>query len=226
MCESRENALNIVVNWVDILDRVLDVVITRPAVSQHARTILERRFGLKSGYVETLQAIGHDLWLTRERVRQIASQSIKRIHQVRDEIPGLSDLSQALELALVTHEGVVPKGELLARLCENDDSFIPYDPSMAISFLINMCGWQVQLPKSSRDEWMVVKSSMIGAQVRSAIKSDICELNDSGPLSSNLLMKSVAPELGLPERAVNSAISSTDQVRVDTNGIATPRHLL
>ena len=186
---------------------------------------------MKSGYVETLEAIGHDLLLTRERVRQIASKSITRIHQVRiyNEIPGLSDFSLGIELAVVTHEGVVPKGELLSRLCENEDSSThdpsTYDPSMAIAFLINVCGWEVQIPKSNRYDWMVVNSSTIGAQVRTAINSAISKLNDKGPLPSRQLIESLASELGLPERVVNRAVSSTDQVRVDTNGIATLRNL-
>ena len=225
MHKSRENTLNIAVSWVDVLDQVLDVVVKSPAVSPHARTILERRFGLKSGYVETLEAIGRDLSLTREWIRQIASKSLKRIHQVRSQIPGLSDLSEAIELALINHEGVVAKSELLSRLRENGDSAIPYDPSMAISFLINVCGWEVQIPKSNRDEWIVVNSSTTVAQVRSAIDSAISKLHDSGPLPSDRLMESIASELGLPQRVVNRAISSTDQVRLDTNGIATPQNL-
>ena len=213
-------------SWVEVLDRVLDVVAKRPAVSQHARTILERRFGLKLGYVETLEAIGQELSRQRARVRQIASKSIQRIRQVRNQIPGLSDLSQAIELALVTYEGVAFKTELLSRLCGNEDTSISYDPSMAISFLINVCGWEVQIPKSNRDDWMIVNSSTIGAQVRSAINSAISKLNDNGPIPSGLLMERVASELGLPERVVNRAISSTEQVRVDTNGIAKLQNLL
>ena len=38
-------------------------------------------------------------------------------------------------------------------------------------------------------------------------------------------MQRVAAELGLPEGVVNRAIASTDQVRLDTNGIATPQTL-
>jgi hypothetical protein len=225
MHKSRENTIYIAVDWVDVLDHVLDVVTQPPAVSQRARTILERRFGLNSGYVETLAAIGHDLSLTRERVRQIASKSLKRIRQVRNQIPGLSDLSQAIELALVTYEGVVPKSEILSGLCENADSSISYDLSMAISFLINVGGWEVQTPKSNRDDWMVFNSSTTGAQIRSAIKSAISKLKGCGPLPSDFLMESIASELGLPERVVNRAISITDQVRLDTNGIATPQKL-
>ena len=146
--------------------------------------------------------------------------------KVRNQIPGLSDLSQAIELALVTYEGVVPKSELLSRLCENDDSSIYYDPSMAIPFLINLCGWEVQIPKSNRDDWIVVNFSTTVAQVPSAIESAISKLNNSGPLPSDRLMESIASELGLPQHVVNRAISSTDQVRLDTNGIATPQFLL
>ena len=225
MHKSRENTPNIKVNWVDVLDRALDVVAKPPAVSQHARTILERRFGLKSGYVETLEAIGRDLSLTRERVRQIASKSLDRINQARNQIPGLSDFSQAIELALVTCEGVAPKSEVLSILGENESSYTSYNSSMAISFLIDVCGWELQNPKSNREKWLVVNSSTMGAQVRSAIDSAVSKLNSIGPLPSGLLMERVASELGLPEGVVNRAISSTDQVRLDTNGIATPQNL-
>ena len=66
---------------------------------------------------------------------------------------------------------------------------------MAMSFLINLCGWEVQIPKSNRDDWIVVKSSITVAQVRSVINSAISELNDGGPLPSDLLMERVASEL-------------------------------
>ena len=41
------------------------------------REVIERRFGLKSGKAETLEAIGQDYGITRERVRQIEENGIK-----------------------------------------------------------------------------------------------------------------------------------------------------
>ena len=44
-----------------------------------ARTVLERRHGLRSGSVETLETIGNDLSLTRERIRQIESRAMRAL---------------------------------------------------------------------------------------------------------------------------------------------------
>jgi hypothetical protein len=41
--------------------------------------VLNGRYGLKSGHISTLQEIGDELGLTRERVRQIEEQTIKKI---------------------------------------------------------------------------------------------------------------------------------------------------
>lgn len=45
------------------------------------KEILERRFGLKTGQKETLQAIGDDLGITRERVRQIIENTLAQIKE-------------------------------------------------------------------------------------------------------------------------------------------------
>ena len=49
------------------------------------RRIVNGRFGLKNGTVETLQEIGDELKITRERVRQIESQAIKKIKEETKE---------------------------------------------------------------------------------------------------------------------------------------------
>jgi hypothetical protein len=43
--------------------------------------VLERRFGLKTGSKETLEAIGNDYGLTRERIRQIEEDGLKRLKE-------------------------------------------------------------------------------------------------------------------------------------------------
>ena len=53
------------------------------ALPERERRILELRFGFE-GEPWTLEAIGHELDLTRERVRQLEGQALKRLEAIRD----------------------------------------------------------------------------------------------------------------------------------------------
>ena len=46
------------------------------------RAVVERRFGLHGRDVATLEEIGNELGVTRERVRQIQIEAIKRLRQI------------------------------------------------------------------------------------------------------------------------------------------------
>src|SRR3989344_5635460 len=48
------------------------------------REIISRRFGLKTGYKETLEAIGQSHGITRARVRQIEGASLAQIREALD----------------------------------------------------------------------------------------------------------------------------------------------
>ncbi len=56
-------------------------------IDPRKKEILERRFGLANGHKgETLQAIGDDLHITRERVRQIISETINHILETKGSV--------------------------------------------------------------------------------------------------------------------------------------------
>jgi RNA polymerase primary sigma factor len=53
-------------------------------LSERERTVLELRFGLKDGYERTLEEVGRQLHVTRERVRQIEAKALKKLrHPIR-----------------------------------------------------------------------------------------------------------------------------------------------
>lgn len=53
-------------------------------LSEKQCAVVERRFGLHGREVATLEEIGNELGVTRERVRQIQIEAIKRLRQIMD----------------------------------------------------------------------------------------------------------------------------------------------
>lgn len=62
-------SVTLLLAWVDMLP-------------ERQRQVIERRYGLRGGEPETLEAIAADLQLTRERVRQIQSEALTRLQGI------------------------------------------------------------------------------------------------------------------------------------------------
>jgi len=75
-----------------------------------SRDIVVRRYGLKSGSVETLESIGKEYGVTRERVRQIEAQA-KKLLARRDDL--LSDVKAELHDLFTEHGGILAEDHLL-----------------------------------------------------------------------------------------------------------------
>ena len=96
----RLDAINIVESlFSELLDREKD--------------ILSRRFGLKGDKGETLEKIGSLHKLTRERVRQIESASIKKIKKLEKLESSVSLLKEVVEGLLDEHGGLIRRDYLL-----------------------------------------------------------------------------------------------------------------
>lgn len=80
---------------------------------ERERDILVRRFGLKGDKGETLEKIGGLHQLTRERVRQIESSSIKKIKKLDNLGDSIAALKDAVENILEQHGGLVRRDYLL-----------------------------------------------------------------------------------------------------------------
>jgi len=48
-------------------------------LTDRERKVLELRFGLKDGVSRTLEEVGHEFKVTRERIRQIEAKALKRL---------------------------------------------------------------------------------------------------------------------------------------------------
>ena len=102
-------------------------------LNKRSRVILEKRYGLKTGTFITLEAIGHEYGITRERVRQIEAAALINLkkHRVFD---GFQDAIQHTRTRLEEMGGICKEDVLLAAAAPyfgiNDTkklrSFYPY----------------------------------------------------------------------------------------------------
>lgn len=82
-----------------------------------AREVLERRFGLKSKEPETLEAIGRSFGVTRERVRQIEEDGLRRIGAMQaNEV--FAPVIASLEEHFGEHGHVFEESKLLQSVAE------------------------------------------------------------------------------------------------------------
>jgi DNA-directed RNA polymerase delta subunit len=82
---------------------------------QRSQEIIKKRFGLDSGKVETLEKIGNDYQITRERVRQIISDSIKKISKLSDA-DAFKTAEERIVLEISKRDGIISQEHLFEKL--------------------------------------------------------------------------------------------------------------
>lgn len=104
-------------------------------VTQKESDVLRRRFGLGQESQETLEKIGQQYQVTRERVRQIERWAIKHLQQSSTTKHVLHDLDVLLQQLLEAHGGLLLEDELFQAL--HTHSTPTAQSRAAISFLLN-----------------------------------------------------------------------------------------
>jgi hypothetical protein len=110
---------------------VSDVVEELP---KRTKIVIVRRFGLKNGKRETLEAIGQDYGITRERVRQIENDALRQLGQ-GEAIVKLSPAFQYLEDHFREHGHVQAEHSILQHLTGADH---PHPARQAIVFVLTV----------------------------------------------------------------------------------------
>ncbi len=97
-------------NAVELIDRLFG------ELNQRERDVLIRRFGLHGKEKETLEHIGASHNLTRERIRQIETASVKKLQHLSNLEQHITNLKRVITALLEEHGGLVEKEYLLDLL--------------------------------------------------------------------------------------------------------------
>lgn len=92
-------------------------MILKQLTSRRMQDVIRRRFGLACGKVATLESIGREYKITRERVRQIEADALKLLRR-EEHLIALSPLFQALEARLASLGGVAAHHRFLAECAD------------------------------------------------------------------------------------------------------------
>lgn len=128
---------------------------------ERSREILKKRFGLTDGRIETLEKIGQDYGITRERVRQIISDAINKISKsLGSDVFKLAEDKIILEI--LGNSGIISEEDLVKNLGSDD----PME-SRAVSFLA-ACSSKIV---SAEDKGLIKKSWVASKNILKDVKS-------------------------------------------------------
>ena len=114
--------------FINALERIFS------GVPQRSIDIVKKRYGVLDGVPKTLEDIGREFHITRERVRQILKEVIKKVKSLK--IDGISiDAKKKIEFTINENDGIIKEEDILNILAEND-----WDSKNAIRLLLEDFG--------------------------------------------------------------------------------------
>ena len=198
-----------------ILEQVLALGFCREASRQHSFEIVARRFGLISGRVETLEAIGKDLGISRERVRQIQSRVLRYIEQRINSVESYKAFASFVQREVAKRGGAIGKEDLLTLITLGERTS-HYSPDMGVAFMLWLSPLVVELPRSATSRWAVYGSNDDASQLLAVTHRIHDYLRRNGPLGQERLLEELAQDV--KDRARISTALAIDAALAEIQG--------
>lgn len=179
-------------------------------LSPKTKDIFDRRFGVKTGSIETLESIGKSLGITRERVRQIEEVGFNAVRKNHQD--SLDKVFAEFE-NYFTEQGGFKKEEIaLADLGGKNNQ--PY----VLCFLI--LGSQFARVCEKRDYfyfWSTLKDSE--KSVKEMLNTLVLGLQKHlSPVTKKELLEKFATPMGLTEKALDSCLQVSKRIQANKEG--------
>lgn len=176
---------------------ILDILDAR------SKDVIMRRYGLKGDVRETLESIGREYGITRERVRQIESQTKKTLGQLRDRMMPMAEL---LERIFAEHGGVLTEDHVIKLALGKAEG-----SSNSVHFYLQILPEYTYISHNQRfhPHW---RHQEHAHENTSEILECACEILDetSRPVAETELIQAVktklAPRANLPDQFIFAAL--------------------
>ena len=197
------------------LDEILALGLWKGASPRNNREILCRRFGLISGKAETLESIGADLGLSRERVRQIQQRALSGIRRHISSVDLHHSFVRIVEHEMAERGGAIGKEDVL-KLIPHGEPFARYSRDMSVAFVLSFSPFVVKLPRNAEDRWIVYKSDAYRSQLETTANCIQAHLRANGPLQPDDLISVIASDEA--EAATVRVSLAIDDMTTETEG--------
>ncbi len=160
--------------------------------SRRTRDVLEKRFGLKPGGKKTLEAIGREYKITRERVRQIESDALKFLRK-EESLAGAREALNSVADYIKNYGGVVAEHELFSGL-----GLGKFSPHLAFLLTVDRSFYKLGETEEFFNRWATDKSSASsGADIMTKVAATLKERGEPVPREVAVsLVKSTVEKFG------------------------------
>lgn len=189
-------------------------------LKEHEKDVLIRRFGLLKRRCETLEQVGRDRGVTRERIRQIEKNGIRKLREIYAQDEGLVVLKKIVFRILEEYGGLMREDYLLDILLGSLGLLeSPRNNREAFIFILKNLFDEPNLLRSNPDfydSWHLQKVSIediknVISQIEDKIK-ERDEVVDEGRLQK------IFDEIEVEKNAFNSYLSATKRVEQNVFG--------
>ncbi|MFA5994586.1 MAG: HTH domain-containing protein [Parcubacteria group bacterium] len=170
---------------------------------QRSQEILKKRYGLASGKLETLEKIGSDYQITRERVRQIISDSIKKITKIANE-NAFKLAEERIILEISKRDGIISEEYLFQKLALGN---LREEKAIAFFALCSERIMEVENKELLKKAWSVSGDILAKVENFSKLAKDIFSLSKV-PLSDVEIVERITKQR--PEMTKNQVLSYLD----------------
>lgn len=162
-------------------------VILLANLPQRSQEIVKKRFGLLSGRAETLEKIGNDYDITRERVRQIASDAIKKIANLSDA-DYFRKAEEKIILEISDKNGIITDEELVGKL-----GFKKIKEASAIRFFAACSQKIIEVEEKGliKKSWIVSEDTIANVNEIAVIAKEVLELS-ANPLTDAEISRQIS----------------------------------
>ncbi|PIR73599.1 MAG: hypothetical protein COU40_01720 [Candidatus Moranbacteria bacterium CG10_big_fil_rev_8_21_14_0_10_35_21] len=157
---------------------------------ERSQEIIKKRFGLFNGVCQTLEKIGKEYGITRERVRQIISDALKKAAEKNDS-SGFREAEDSIIFTISKNNGIIKESKILEKLGQDNEQEVS-----AVCFF-SKCSKKIQVIESDElihDSWTISKDIVKEVDLIEKLAMDIFR-KENNPITEEKLISTLQKKL-------------------------------